>query len=184
MYIQAHPLAGHLVVRDAYLRPAASWSLGALVLGVAVMARLLPSAVVVAVLAGLVFAALLGGVLVAPGGLRSRSGYPRREEAEAGVDILVSESSSAMPASFVAGPLRDGWDCPPVGGDHPRRLLVELNARSWAELGRVTALEGLSPSTIVNRAIQVYGAVASADHRGASVLLLEQDGTANRFRLR
>ena len=65
----------------------------------------------------------------------------------------------------------------------PRRLVVELNRRSAADLAWLTVEEELNKTTVVNRALQAYRILVEAAREGKS-LLLEDPNSDTYERLR
>lgn len=60
--------------------------------------------------------------------------------------------------------------------DVPRRLVVELNARTAATLAELVDEEELNKTTIVNRAVQVYALLSRAQRDGAALRIATADG--------
>lgn len=59
--------------------------------------------------------------------------------------------------------------------EEPRRLVIELNAKSNAALARLCEIEELNKTTVTNRAIQVYELIVNAQLAGHTVVV--DDGT-------
>lgn len=57
----------------------------------------------------------------------------------------------------------------------PKRLVVELNKRSSADLAWLVETEELNKTTIVNRAIQVYATVIEAQLKGRSIAIVDTE---------
>ena len=51
----------------------------------------------------------------------------------------------------------------------PRRLVVELNRRTAADLAWLVEEEEMNKTTLVNRAVQLYRIIVDAQRRGVSV---------------
>jgi hypothetical protein len=72
-----------------------------------------------------------------------------------------------------------GEDQAPTGrraAESKPRLVVELSQRAAAMLDDLVELEELNKTTVVNRAIQVYGMLRKAEASGGTVLLAEREG--------
>jgi hypothetical protein len=96
--------------------------------------------------------------------------------------VLVTTFSDPVPTRGLTSPpdsVRADDDHPPGQEEShpaPRRLTVELSPTVLETLGRLAREEGLSRSTVVNRAIQVYAWVYELDRRG-DVLLVDDRRT-------
>ena len=62
-----------------------------------------------------------------------------------------------------------------------KRLVVELNARSERDLTECVTMEEMNKTTVVNRAVQVYGEITANQRAGGRCVLIRPDGTEERL---
>jgi hypothetical protein len=113
--------------------------------------------------------AVAGGLV-----LEHRSGT-ERPTAPVTTAMLAQDSGGAQGAERPLGGVG-------VPGPQVRRLLVEVNTRTWDDLTQLMAADDENASTVVNRAVQIYARLEEARTRGAAFVLAEPDGSTSQIR--